>query len=145
MNMKRIVLILSIICLFSACKSRGGNQSQMSTRDNSKVSLDWNGTYFGVVPCADCPGIEVRITLNLDDTYRIDRKYQGRSDDVHVSEGTFSWDEDGSIITFENQDKTKVPTMYKVCENYLLQLDLNGNVITGELADNYVLKKEREN
>jgi uncharacterized lipoprotein NlpE involved in copper resistance len=139
---KRTVYILSILCLFvglNACKSRGGNQSQMVTVDTSETSLKWNGTYSGVVPCADCPGIETRIILNTDKTYQISTKYQEKGDEIFVNEGTFSWDADGSI-TLENLENH--PTMYKVCENYLLQLDLNGKVITGELADNYVLKKE---
>ncbi|MFU8831928.1 MAG: copper resistance protein NlpE N-terminal domain-containing protein, partial [Wenzhouxiangella sp.] len=34
--------------------------------DSSRLSLDWVGTYSGVVPCASCPGIETSITLNDD-------------------------------------------------------------------------------
>ena len=142
---KRIVCFLSIVCFFvglNSCNSRGSVPTHIKTVDKSKTSLNWDGTYLGIIPCADCPGIETQITLNTDNTYQITRKYQDRNDDVYVNKGTFTWDTDGSIITLENLDKQKTPTMYKVCENYLLQLDLNGNVITGELADNYVLKKD---
>jgi hypothetical protein len=34
------------------------------------------------------------------------------------------------------------PPYYKLGENTLTHLDLDGNVITGDLADDYVLKKQ---
>ena len=30
---------------------------------NSRNALDWAGTYEGVLPCADCPGIQTRLSL----------------------------------------------------------------------------------
>jgi len=143
--MKKIVFVLSIACLFfvlNACKSKSeSNQIQVTTDDNSKACLDWEGTYLGVLPCADCAGIETKISLNMDNTYQISWKYLEKNDEVYVNEGTFTWNSTGNIIIFENMDTNKEPTMYKVCENYLLQLDLQGNVITGELADKYILNK----
>jgi uncharacterized lipoprotein NlpE involved in copper resistance len=87
-------------------------------------------------------GIETKISLNDDNTYQISWKYLEKDNEVYENEGTFIWDSTGSMITFENLDTDKYPTMYKVCESYLLQLDLSGNVITGEWADKYILNKE---
>ncbi|MCL1850765.1 MAG: copper resistance protein NlpE [Bacteroidetes bacterium] len=144
--MKKIVFILSIACLLlslSACKSCGGSseQNQIATGDNSQTCLDWEGTYSGILPCADCEGIETNLILKMDNTYQISWKYMGKDDEIYTHEGTFVWDATGNIITLENMDVEEYPTMYKVCENYLLQLDLSGNVITGELADKYILTK----
>jgi hypothetical protein len=44
-------------------------------------------------------------------------------------------------ITLEAEDN--FPKYYKIEENRLIQLDLNGNIITGELADNYILKNQK--
>ena len=30
----------------------------VSASDNSQNSLDWEGTYKGIIPCADCEGIK---------------------------------------------------------------------------------------
>ena len=147
MNIRKIVFVLSVACLFlclNACKSGGesAEENQVTTEDNSKTSLDWEGTYSGITPCADCAGIETKISLKSDNTYQISWKYMEKSDEVYEKEGTFIWNDDSTIITLENMEVDKEPTMYKVCENYLLQLDLNGNVITGELADKYILNKD---
>ncbi len=109
--------------------------------DNSATSLDWNGTYKGTVPCASCEGIETTLTLNIDRTYKLSTHYFGRNDALEEDDmGTFSWDKTGSIITLENVSNG--PTQYKVGENRLWQLDKKGNMITGDLADHYILTKQ---
>ena len=149
-QMKKFISILSILCLLfllNSCKSRGKKQVdavvdvQLATGDNSRTSVDWDGIYFGVVPCADCPGIETRITLNKDETYHISWKYRDRGDEVFQNSGTFQWDAGGGIITLGGLDKALYPNQYRVGENRLFQLDKEGNRITGDLAANYILGK----
>nr|WP_091692878.1 copper resistance protein NlpE [Algoriphagus locisalis] len=111
------------------------------TSDNSATSLDWNGTYKGTVPCASCEGIETVLTLNKDLTYVLSTHYFGRNDALEEDDmGNFTWDETGSIITLEKVSNG--PTQYKVGENKLWQLDMEGNMITGDLADHYILTKQ---
>ena len=143
---KKIVFVLSIACFFlglNSCKTRGGSpdQPQIMTGDTETI-LNLAGTYSGILPCADCEGIETRIILNADSTYLLTMKYLEKGDDVFGQTGTFKWNETDSIITLENMDSAQSPTMYKVGENHLLQLNLEGNVIEGELADKYILNKE---
>jgi len=148
--MKRFVFILSIVCVtitLNACKSKGKQQanqaeeSQASMRDNSRTSVDWDGTYTGVIPCASCPGIETRITLNKDNTYQLSWKYQERSNEQFQRSGAFRWTTDGGIIILENLNSNEFPERYRVGENRLFLLDNDGNIITGELAQNYILTK----
>ena len=142
---RKIVFVLCIACFFfglNACKSKDSNQVQMMTGDNSRTCLDWEGTYSGVIPCADCAGIETRISLKMDNTYQISWQYLGKNDEIYLHDGTFIWDSTGSIIILENMDIDKYPTRYRVCENYLLQLDLNGSEIVGAMADKYILHKD---
>ncbi|MFT7364105.1 MAG: putative lipoprotein NlpE involved in copper resistance, partial [Algoriphagus sp.] len=70
---------------------------------NSMNSLDWNGTYKGVLPCASCEGIETILTLNSDQSYVLITNYLGRNDALEQEKrGEFSWNEDSSIITLTN-------------------------------------------
>lgn len=106
---------------------------------NAQNSLDWNGTYKGVTPCADCEGIETEVTLNNDMTFILKTKYKGKSNKYFEETGTFKWDNKGTNITLEGlKDR---PTQFFVGENTLTQLDMDGHKITGDLADKYVLKK----
>jgi heat shock protein HslJ len=107
---------------------------------NSQNSLDWQGTYKGITPCADCEGIETELVLNKDLTYVIKTKYLGKGDGkVFEESGNFVWDKNGSSISLEGLKGR--PSHYKVGENQLIQLDMEGKPITGDLADKFVLKK----
>jgi len=104
--------------------------------------LDWAGAYTGTIPAADAAGINVRITLTQDGNYTLAYEYLGKEGEPFKSSGTFTWNDAGSIITLDNLDKNAFPVYYQVGENTLTQLDLEGNKITGELADKYILRKE---
>jgi len=112
----------------------------ISVSDNSQNALDWAGSYKGVIPCADCEGIETEIVLNQDLTYVIKTKYLGKGDGkIFEENGSFVWDKSGGSISLKTS--TGGPSHYKVGENQLIQLDMQGKPITGNLADKYVLRK----
>jgi len=126
-----IIILLSI--WLGACLST----NQAKTVDNSRTSLDWAGVYAGTIPAADAPGINVQITLRSDESYSLVYNYIDRQN-IATENGTFNWDKAGSTITLKN---TIFPPYYRVGENHLLQLDMKGKIITGKLADLYILKK----
>ena len=144
--------IFSLALIFSSCgnsskteeKSTDSNtkttESKLPTGDNSKTSLDWSGTYKGILPCADCEGIETIIKLNEDFSYSKKVKYLGKDNSFQISKGKFSWDDNGNLIYL---DKDK-PNAYRVGENQLFALDMNDERITGDLQERYILKKLNE-
>jgi uncharacterized lipoprotein NlpE involved in copper resistance len=138
-----VVSIASLVLSLGACGSKNDSKNQEATvvtdaAHNSQNSLNWDGVYTGTIPCADCEGIQVQITLNLDETYQMTYHYIAKDEATYDYTGTFKWNDDGSIITLDNSE---VPRFYKVGENKLTQLDMEGNEITGGLADNYILTK----
>jgi uncharacterized lipoprotein NlpE involved in copper resistance len=134
--MKKTVFVLIVILLvngMSACKSNEKKEPATPSQEN------WLGTYTGILPCADCPGIRTQVTLFADSTYEVNRQYIDR-EEVYSQAGGFYWNESDSVIVLN--DSGEAPSCYKTGENTLTQLDLNGDVITGELAENYVLRKQ---
>lgn len=151
MNRNLIVIgLIASIAFFTSC-SNSEQKTEIEediiqeepilyTGDNSATSLDWNGTYKGTVPCARCEGIETTLTLKIDLTYKLSTHYFGLNDALEEDDmGTFTWDKTGSIITLEKVSNG--PRHYKVGENRIWQLDMNGHMITGDLADHYILTK----
>jgi len=109
-----------------------------ATAHNSQNSLEWNGTYEAVVPCADCPGIKTTLLLNKDKTFSITEEYIDRNS-KNNDKGTFDWDATGSVITLNGKSANY---KYKVGENKLFQLDMDGKEITGPNKDLYVFNKK---
>lgn len=113
---------------------------KVTDEHNSMNAVDWDGTYKGVVPCADCEGIETTLVLGKELTYIMKTKYLGKSDaKVFEEKGKFSWDKSGQVITLDGIKDA--PNKYFVGENKIIQLDMDGKEITGEQADLYILKK----
>lgn len=138
-----LALVLSFSCStekkLEQSESLEVSASSVAVGDNSQNSLDWKGLYKGILPCADCEGIETSINLKSDGTFRRTLKYLGKEDGFFSDEGTFQWNESGSKITL--QDEKEEGQIYLVGENALFHLDKDGNRITGKLEDNYRLPK----
>jgi len=157
-NSKKMVESLSvqtIIILVAAGLLSTSCASTRSTKDNqpaapvtkqllaqeshsSNNSLDWQGVYRGVIPCADCEGIDTRIILKRDGSFHRSLQYLGKDEKVFSDEGKFSWDNSGNKITLKGDLGQQ---QYQVGENQLFHLDRDGNRITGNLAEKYRLAK----
>lgn len=112
----------------------------VDTVHTSRNALDYEGTYTGTMPCADCEGIYTEITLRGDQTYKFKAVYQGvgnNEQNTFEESGRYTWNNSGNIITLNNNSDEQ----YQVGENVLIALDQSGNRITGELADLYILRK----
>jgi uncharacterized lipoprotein NlpE involved in copper resistance len=108
--------------------------------NTARNSLDFQGIYFGILPCADCEGIETTIELGTGNAYTKTIVLLKNGDqETETSTGLFTWNEEGNTITLLEDD---LPNQYFVGENILFPLDMDGNRMEGELADNYRLTKQ---
>lgn len=101
---------------------------------------DWPGTYEGVVPCADCPGIKTTVVLNNNDTFRITQDYEDRDQKVDDN-GRIMWHDGGKVAHLKGKD---VNLKFKIGKDHVKQLDADEKEITSNLAEHYVLKKIKE-
>jgi len=135
--------IIFCLALVGVIVMPGLNSCQTSkavgTKQNS-AGISWEGVYTGTIPSASGMGIDVRITLNSDKTFELQYQYVGKEDAAYIHDGTFTLNEAGGLITLDTEN---YPRYYRLGENTLTHLDMEGNLITGYLADHYVLKKQR--
>ncbi len=112
----------------------------IDSSNTAQNPLNWQGTYKGVMPCADCEGIETEIMLHADSSYMIATKYAGKKDKAEVKgDGKFVW-VDGSHIQLQGI-KNEAST-YFVSENKITQMDMAGKKIEGASAEKYILTKQ---
>jgi uncharacterized lipoprotein NlpE involved in copper resistance len=104
---------------------------------------DWAGIYTGVIPAADAEGIYVKITLNTNETYKVEYQYIGKGDDIFTNTGTFNWNSEKDTVILATEKEGDLPKYYKLGKNTLTQLDMAGKIITGEFANYYILTKAK--
>jgi uncharacterized lipoprotein NlpE involved in copper resistance len=109
---------------------------------NSKISVSWDGDYYGLLPDKVYGNalINTQITLYSDLTFVLRYQYLGKTDDFLTDKGTFSWDETGGIIKL-NFGYMNLPPYYRVGEKLLIMLEMDGKTMGGRLGDIYVLRK----
>lgn len=161
--MKKILLLVFTVAFLSSCndtkKSNSTDIDSLSVEDsinsemnetemsetetvdhhNSKISLDWDGTYTGTLPCDDCEGIETELTIGSD-VYVLKTLQKGVDDAYLEQTGNFTWTNDGSTIVLGDIDEGF--NQYKVEENRVVLLDESGNKYTGDQVNEYRLNKQ---
>ena len=134
-----MTLLLALVFTLSGCTYRASTSTNYPVIDghNSRNALDWAGTYTGVLPCADCAGLETTLIIRTDASYHLETRPLGKGDRLFEEQGTFTWLDGGNVIQLNDG-----VTRYQVGENRLFLLDRRGRRITGDLATHYILHKE---
>lgn len=145
MRKRNLFLLASMLCLLTACCNKTKGEVSVcdssSTEVNQEIhtaenSLDYEGTYKGTLPAADCPGINVTLNLLQDGSYSETNEYIERS--TFEDKGTYCVS--GNVLTVVSEKNDT--SYYKVEENQLKKLNKEKAEITGELAKYYILKKQ---
>lgn len=98
------------------------------------------GTFTGTLPCASCPGIDIRLDIGGDGRYRLSETYQHETDAPVESDGTWTAEADGKRIRLDPSSKNDDDRLYQVVSNdELRMLGEDGAPIEGEL--NYSLQR----
>lgn len=107
--------------------------------ETSEATFPKPGTYYGVVPCASCPGIATEITLNEDFSYLLKTTSLNEEYTQATVEGNFVCNQ--GVVELQGVDKGNTPWAFKVEDGQLRQLNLEGAEVEGDLAANYLLTK----
>jgi uncharacterized lipoprotein NlpE involved in copper resistance len=143
--MKKIIPVFAALMLAfgssaysQASKAPQPKPSVAGAAHDLKNNPDLYGIYAGTLPSASGSGIEVTMILRPDSTYTVLYHYIAQEED-DVTSGTFRLDKAKGIVKLDAKD---LPPYYRIDKNRLTQLDMEGDPITGELADDYVLLKK---
>ncbi len=136
--LKTSLAILFLLNIFS-CNTKSKNN--LIDEHSAKNSLDWLGSYWGIIPCDDCPGIELELSLNSDNSFTLFSEYLENEDSESLISGEFNWVNGGNSVELVGFPDKESSQIFKIEENQVKYLDKNGKEIKGELANNYILKK----
>lgn len=121
--MRALALTLALAAALGGCMPRH-DAAVPDPAHNSRNALDWAGVYEGITPCADCPGIKMRLTLHKDGRFDLSTQYLERQVAPQTAHGQFSWNAAGSTITL---DAAGWGQQFRVGEGRLLQLNRDGS------------------
>lgn len=119
----------------SGCSSVTTQSTESAASTPVNMPLTSNQSYFGVLPCANCPGIETQLDLLANGTYFLTETYQDRKDGRYSRMGLWSIDDNRLILQQTGDDHL----VYFADESGgWLQADTLGRPIVSQL--NYTLE-----
>ena len=147
---KKTILIatcaaISLVSLSGCSQQKKNNTAENDSKEATRhVPTDeeiYNlfGTYEGTIPCADCGGKKMSLTIMDDGTYNLKYEYLDTDEGEIEENGTYSVLDDIIVETVTPSSGEK--SYYKNVNDNLVLCDSIGTISDGELADLYVLKK----
>ncbi|KQO20700.1 hypothetical protein ASF10_16645 [Flavobacterium sp. Leaf82] len=127
--MKKLVLLLVVVCLFLSCNSKKEqetvqNPSDVLDNESTEDVLGQVMVYEGLLPCADCEGIETVLKIYQGDgtieshTFELTTVYKGKQPEKKfIVEGSYNLerglekDQDGTIYVL-NYDKPEANQIF---------------------------------
>lgn len=135
--MKILVWIL-LFGFFQACQNEEKIAEQLDPENKILETATEVEQYKGLIPCADCMGIEVVLTLLSDQSYTESNTYL--TDKVenphHIEKGKFEWRNDTLYLRRKEGVSMKLRT-----DTALIAFDSEGNLMSDVFGSKYNLKK----
>ncbi len=134
--MKKISYILPLLFLLltTACQV---NKQNITDESSANIPPNYEGVYKGTFPCADCPGIESKLTLNKDKTFVYEQTYINEIDGHFTDRGNYTVKD--NIVMLQEKN---APVYFLIKDQELLLLDNDLKPAEGALAPYYKLKKQ---
>ncbi len=106
--------------------------------DSSQV---FHGVFYGFVPCNDCDGIKMTLSLKQNNNYLLVTQYAKESSREFYEKGKYSWNEDNHTVVLTPRKGTEKHFYHIENEETLIQLNVDGTRMTGDLASRYILRR----
>lgn len=128
-------LILSIITFLIII---GCSSAPEFIPDPKQVTFLTDGVWLGMLPCADCEGIDYQLNLKNDYTFKEKSVYKGKGEEMFVDDGRWGFVSDSVIALSGNNDYK----MFLINDNDLIMLDKEGNRNESSFEESYYLNKD---
>lgn len=137
MNKRIIKLFFLVIMLFLLISCA---KKEVEASNSSRKTLDWAGTYCGVVPNYDNLGTYIELELNEDLTFTKRVKKQGTSDELKTVKGTITWSKDGNSMVLDSYAEVESSVLL-VKKDMVQWKKINEIEFDDELVENNTLAK----
>jgi len=141
--LKKILFPGIIVSLATSCNQAGKKMPNVAPAKSGNVdsSALFSGKFYGVTPCADCPGIETTLFFNPDSVFIETLKYQERNSSFS---DTGRWRISNNLVTvsFSNGGNKRFYLVKN--DSSIAMLDANKKEIEGALASFFILQRKKE-
>lgn len=128
------------IFVYCSCNNATDKNKNDGTAIQTKSSAtNFAGTFLGLIPCADCPGIEATVVFHPDSSFSELMIYQERASSFKDSG---QWSKEGQILKINYNNEKSTPRYFLVkSDTTIAWMDGDKKEIEGPLKEHYILKR----
>lgn len=140
-QIKSFPAFVLIFFIFLGCNPGYAETAGNNGNPHTPPVLNLSGLYLGFYPCDDCHGIRTTLALNKNNSYVYISIFVGKSDREFVEKGKFTLAENNTLVLTPRKGSTEVQR-YLIDGDMLIKLDEEGNRITKDGADRFILHRK---
>jgi len=107
-------------------------------------SMQFRGVYYGYLPCKDCAGIKMTLSLKNKKNYLLVTQYAQASNREFYEKGKYDWDDKSRIVTLVSRKDKSIRKLRIKNEGALIVLTSEGKPKKGD-QDQYALLRSDKN
>lgn len=130
---KKVLTVVAVLSLFALFGCNNRNDTQAVASEHAMPLQPMQQSYRGIIPCADCEGIEASLYLDASGTWIMNYSYLGKNTS-YASYG--EWARTGNKLVLTSSEGEKQYFLPK--DDSLVMLDTKGGPIQSSL--NFTLK-----
>ncbi|MFZ2168840.1 MAG: copper resistance protein NlpE [Methylococcaceae bacterium] len=104
-------------------------------------SLEFHGVFYGFLPCNDCNGIKTTLSLKQNNNYLLVTQPARESSREYYEKGKYIWNDENHTVVLTPRKESTTRQYHIEDEGTLIQLNSDGTRITGNQADDYILRR----
>lgn len=142
-----LVLLSSITLNYAMAETQVGEAEKKQTtltqhKNHTDKKQPFHGVFYGVLPCKDCPGIKVTLSLKNRSNYLLVTQPAKNSSREFFEKGKYTWDDEAQLVTLTPKKGTVVRTYQIADEKTLVELSAEGKALKSKPGKtSYILHK----
>ncbi len=129
-------------------KNRANLHNKNNPSKHTMIPIDesqkFRGVFYGYLPCDDCAGIKMTLSLKDKQNYLLVKQYARSSNKEYYDKGKYEWDEKTNTVILTSRKDKKIQQYHIKNEGELILLKSDGTKIRGN-QDKYTLLRTDKN
>lgn len=136
MAFQQIIKVPFLVLLFTSLFWLGCSNPSTTAKESTELYTALDSNWYGIIPCADCPGISYELTLHSNNQFQLSTEYLEKGDGISVA-GNWMISSDSTIRLIDVDGKRIDAFLWK--KDSLFYLDKDDERILGSLEKKYIL------
>lgn len=109
--------------------------------NHADKSQQFHGVFYGYVPCDDCPGIKMTLSLKQNNNYLLVTQPARESSREFYEKGKYTWNDDSHTVVLTPRKESIIRHYLIEDEGTLVQVNSDGTRMVSKDPGRYILRR----